>query len=297
MSYHALDVQDEADVPTPGISHGSIKDSDADRTDLHHAAAVRRLHRLISFAAGTVMCLFGYEQGVFGGIMVGQEFQHYFHEPSPSMIGLVTSVYELGCFGGALLALVVGEWLGRKRMLIAFSIIMASGIVVQTAAYSMSALVWGRIIAGIGNGANTATAPVWHVETSLQSAKGEAVVKEMVVNVVGFILANVITLGFSGMTTEGQWRLPLGIQLIFVVIILTMVPLLPESPRWLLSRGRVDEAKSILASLNEQDTEDEFLLIRQSVQTEQAAEASWSKLFQGGLANRRLLLGMLLQVW
>ncbi len=297
MSYHGLDVQDEADVPTPGISHGSIKDFDADRTDLHHAAAVRRVHRLISFAAGTVMCLFGYEQGVFGGIMVGQEFQRYFHAPSPSMIGLVTSVYDLGCFGGALLALFFGEWLGRKRMLIAFSIIMASGIIVQTAAGSMSALVWGRIIAGIGNGGNTATAPVWHVETSVQSAKGKAVVKEMVVNVVGFILANIITLLFSGMTTEGQWRLPLGIQLIFVVVILTMVPLLPESPRWLLSRGRDEEAELILASLSEQDSEADFVAIGQSVRVEQAAEAPWSQLFQGGLATRRLLLGMLLQVW
>ena len=243
------------------------------------------------------MCLFGYEQGVFGGIIVGHEFQEYFSEPSPSMTGFVTSIYDLGCFGGAVLALFVGEWLGRKRMLIIFTIIMTSGIIVQTAAHSMSGLVWGRIIAGIGNGGNTATAPVWHVETSVQSAKGTAVVKEMVVNVVGFILANVMTLMFSGLSTEAQWRFPLGIQLIFTVIILSMVPLLPESPRWLLSRGRDAEAKAILASLNEQDSEAEFVAIRQSVRIEQAAEASWLQLFQGGLATRRVLLGMLLQVW
>jgi len=111
------------------------------------------------------------------------------------------------------------------------------------------------------------------------------------------IFANIITLMFSGMTTEGQWRLPLGIQLIFVVVILTTVPLLPESPRWLLSRGRDAEAQVILASLSEQDSEVEFLAIRQSVRVEQAAEAPWSQVFQGGLATRRLLLGMLLQVW
>ena len=119
----------------------------------------------------------------------------------------------------------------------------------------------------------------------------------MVVNVVGFILADITTLAFSGMTTEGQWRLPLGLQLIFVVIILSMVPILPEAPKWLLSRGRDAEAKSVLASLEKQDSDVEYLTIRQSVRIEKAAEASWSQLFQGGQTTRRVLLGMLLQVW
>lgn len=76
------------------------------------------------------MCLFGYEQGVFGGIIVGKEFQEYLNNPSPSLTGFVTSIYDLGCFAGALAALLVGEWLGRKCMLIIFTIIMTIGIVV-----------------------------------------------------------------------------------------------------------------------------------------------------------------------
>ena len=51
---------------------------------------------------------------------------------------------------------------------------------VQTASGNMTTMVWGRLIAGVGNGGNTATAPVWHVETAHHSAKGSAVVKEMV---------------------------------------------------------------------------------------------------------------------
>lgn len=181
-------------------------------------------------------------------------------------------------------------------MLIIFTVIMGVGIIVQTAAHNMSYLVWGRLIAGIGNGGNTATAPVWHVETSHQSAKGKAVVKEMAVNVFGFVISNFITLAFSGVVTEAQWRFPLGIQLIFVAIILGMVPLLPESPRWLLARRRDEEAKQMLALLSEDDIEDEFEEIRSSVRTEQAAQASWAQLFRGGLASRRVLLGMMLQV-
>jgi len=181
-------------------------------------------------------------------------------------------------------------------MLIIFTIIMAAGIVVQTAAHSMSDLVWGRLIAGIGNGGNTATAPVWHVETSHQSAKGSAVVKEMAVNVLGFVISNIITLAFSGLMTEAQWRFPLGIQLIFCLIILVMVPLLPESPRWLLARRRDADAKHVLGLLNEHNANEEFEEIQGSVKAEQAAQTSWAQLLKGGTATRRVLLGMMLQV-
>ena len=296
MSYQPIDEDDDTRHLTSFDGGDSAKASRS-RYQPKFGLTAPRLHALISVAAGTVMCLFGYEQGVFGGIIVGQEFEEYFNHPSPSLIGFVTSVYDLGCFAGALLTLVVGEWLGRKRMLIIFTIIMTSGIMLQTGAHSMNHLLWGRFIAGIGNGGNTATAPVWHVETSHQDAKGKAVVKEMVVNVMGFVISNIITLGFSRITTESQWRFPLGIQLIFIVIILVLVPILPESPRWLLARGRDAEAKAVLASLSEHDVEGEFKGIRDSVRQEMAVQASWAQIFKGGPATRRLLLGMILQIW
>lgn len=96
--------------------------------------------------------------------------------------------------------------------------------------------------------------------------------------------------------TEAQWRFPLGIQLVFIVIILSMVPLLPESPRWLLARNRDAEAKHVLRLLNDNNVDEEFEQIRASVKTEQAAQASWVQLVRGGRATRRVLLGMMLQV-
>ncbi len=295
MSYTRIDEEDGLE-PAESVTPLQAKDPSI-APQAKYGFNTRRTHWLIFVAAGTVMCLFGYEQGVFGGIIVGHEFQEYFHHPSPSLTGFVTSVYDLGCFVGALFTLLVGEWLGRKRMLIVFTVIMTSGIFLQTVAHSMNHLIWGRFIAGIGNGGNTATAPVWHVETSHDHAKGQAVVREMVVNVLGFVLSNGITLGFSRLNTEAQWRFPLGIQLIFSAIILILVPCLPESPRWLLARGQDAEAKTVLARLSEENVEAEFTGIRDAVREEQAVQASWAQIFRGGLATRRLLLGMLLQIW
>ncbi|GAB1734582.1 hypothetical protein NU195Hw_Modified_627t1 [Hortaea werneckii] len=300
MSYKPIQDTEHLDS---GFHHENATLEQASNSEKHDYVEVKRrffkssraLHLAISVAAGTVMTLFGYEQGVFGGIIVGDDFLEYFHNPSPAMQGFVTSVYDLGCFAGAVIALFVGEKLGRKRMLLLFTVIMGAGILVQTACHNMTTMVWGRLIAGIGNGGNTATAPVWHVETSHASVKGKAVVQEMAVNVLGFVISNFVTLAFSGLSTEAQWRFPLGIQMIFVAIILTMVPLLPESPRWLLARKRDDEARRVLSLLNDHNIEDEFDEIRASVKAEQAAAGSWSQLLRGGLPARRVLLGMALQ--
>jgi hypothetical protein len=101
------------------------------------------------------------------------------------------------------------------------------------------------------------------------------------VNVLGFVISNFITLGCSGIKTEAQWRMPLGVQMIFVAIILV--------------HRREDEAKHVLSMLNDHDIHEEFEEIRTSIQAEQAAQVTWSQMFEGGLGTRRVLLGMVLQ--
>lgn len=302
MSYAPLSTSEEEKTT---LAHDAAREDE--RETLHDARPLsiaraphdltgHRLHLAISIAAGTVMCLFGYEQGVFGGIMVGADFLDYFHSPSPSLLGFVTSVYDLGCFAGAIFASLIGERLGRRWMLLVFTVIMSAGIAIQTGSTSMTMLVWGRFIAGVGNGGNTSTAPVWHVECSKAENKGRAVVGEMTVNVFGFVLSNVITLACSPLTSEAQWRFPLGVQLLFGAAILVMVWVLPESPRWLVARGRDAEARDVLARLSGDGAEDELKGIKESVRIEMASKARWRDVFSGGQASRRVLLGVLLQM-
>lgn len=114
-----------------------------------------------------------------------------------------------------------------------------------------------------------------------------------VADVVARVPYSVLVLG----TPLTNTSLVQGIQLIFCVIILTLVPILPESPRWLLARRREADAKHVLGMLNDDvDVEEEFEAIRSSVKAEQAAQTSWAQLLKGGLATRRVLLGMMLQV-
>jgi len=90
----------------------------------------------------------------------------------------------------------------------------------------------GRIVAGIGNGINTATAPISQTETSQVKWRGKLVVLEMILNIAGFSISNWTTYGFSFVGGPMSWRFPLAFQFVFIFILFRTVPWLPESPRY-----------------------------------------------------------------
>ena len=180
------------------------------------------------------MTLFGYDQGVFGGVIVTKDFLDTLNLGGKShtgLLGTVTALYDIGCFMGAIIALWLGEVLGRRKSVLVGTTIMTVGAILQISAYSVGQMIAGRIIAGIGNGINTSTAPVWQTETSQIKWRGKLVVIELICNIAGFSLSNWVTYGFSYLNGPISWRFPLAFQLIFMIILFSTVPWLPESPR------------------------------------------------------------------
>jgi MFS family permease len=109
--------------------------------------------------------------------------------------------------------------------------VMAIGAVLQIAAFGVPQMIVGRVIGGIGNGMNTATAPVWQTETSQVKWRGKLVVLEMILNIAGFSVSNWLTYGFSFLGGPVSWRFPLAFQFLFIFVLCGVVPFLPESPR------------------------------------------------------------------
>ena len=136
---------------------------------------------------------------------------------------------------------------------------MSVGAILQCTAYSVPHMIVGRIVAGIGNGMNTATAPPWQSETSQAAWRGKLIVIELIMNIAGFSLSNWVTFGFSFLGGGVSWRVPLALQFIFIFILYATVPWLPESPRWLVMKGRFDEAEQILADLEGTEKEDPYI--------------------------------------
>ena len=139
----------------------------------------------ITVACATDMTLFGYDQGVFGGVIVTKDFLDTLDlHGKTSLQGTITAIYDIGCFFGAIAAYFVGDWLGRKKTVLVGTTIMSVGALLQITTYSVGQIIAGRIIAGIGNGINTATAPPWQAETSKASWRGKLIVVELILNIV-----------------------------------------------------------------------------------------------------------------
>ncbi|KAI0391645.1 sugar transporter [Xylariaceae sp. FL0594] len=257
----------------------------------------------ITVACATDMSLFGYDQGVFSGVVITQDYLDVHGLNGPERINtlsIITSIYTIGCFLGALAAFTAGERLGRKKTIVVGTAVMSVGAVLQTSSFSVPHIIVARIVTGVGNGINTATAPVWQTETSNVHNRGKLVLLEMGMNIFGFMLSNWIN-GLSFVGGPIGWRLPLALQLVFCAILFVTVPWLPESPRWLIAHGRHDEASMILADLQDRSVEDAVIIAERqeiifSVEYERQHAVRWRDLLRGRAAAgtntvRRLLLG------
>lgn len=134
----------------------------------------------ISFAASTVLVFYGYDQGVFGNVIIGQNFSETFDYPSADLLGTMASLYTIGAFVGSLVTIWSGDILGRPRQLIVGSSIIAIGALIQSTSFSVAQMIVGRIVAGFGTGMNTATASIWQAETSKITYRGKLIIVQMV---------------------------------------------------------------------------------------------------------------------
>ncbi|KAL2817540.1 general substrate transporter [Aspergillus granulosus] len=247
--------------------------------------------------------LFGYDQGVLAGLASTPQFHESFNHPSSDLLGTIVAIYDIGCFVGALSMLFIGDWLGRRRSIVLGGILICVGALLQASSYTVAHMIVGRIVTGIGNGINTATVPVYQAEMSSSSRRGAAVMAELAFTIFGIPLSNWVDFAFVyGGTVHGsaQWRIPLALQAIFPVGTFLLIPLIPESPRWLAFRGRNEEVHQVVAQLEGNNASadsphvcEKAKLIIDSARHEAELKGSWLDLFRNDkLQNlRRIILG------
>ncbi|KAK2071547.1 hypothetical protein P8C59_005961 [Phyllachora maydis] len=242
------------------------------------------LNWAIGIIAGCDFLLFGYDQGVMGGILTMPIFMKTFPALNPNaegisseesahrstVQGIAVGAYNLGCFLGAGLTIFTSNRLGRKRMIMVGTAIMVVGATLQASASTLGHFTVGRIITGLGNGANTSTVPTWQSETSKSHQRGKLVMIEGALITCGVMMSYWVDLGLSFARGSIAWRFPLAFQIVFCLLILVAVPFLPESPRWLVLQGRDEEARQVLAALSDTDANDRevatsLLAIRETV--------------------------------
>ena len=117
--------------------------------------------------------------------------------------------------------------------------------------FSFAQFIISRIILGLGTGGVIATTSVWQSELSKASSRGSHVSAFGIFCGVGLLFALWIDFGTSYASSSFSWRFPLGFPMVLSAIGMSTIFMLPESPRWLMKKGRDDEAADIMNLLHQ----------------------------------------------
>ncbi|KAH8762362.1 general substrate transporter [Hyaloscypha finlandica] len=244
--------------------------------------------------------LFGYDQGVFGGLLSNNAFLGTFGNPNNTIQGQIVSTYDIGCILGAISSIFLGDKLGRRRSIISGCCLVIIGGTIQSASYHLPQMIIGRIVAGLGTGMNTTAIPMWQSETSKAKQRGKLIIIQLVLVLGGIVITNWMNFGFTyAPDSQVSWRFPLAFQDFFAILTIIFISFLPESPRWLVMKGRRDEARVIIARLlakpqDDQQVIDDLSVICDSVaRAEEHGNFGWREVFRNGKKQtlRRILLG------
>ncbi len=219
--------------------------------------------------------LFGFDTAVISGT-TGALSQVY--GLSSKSLGLTVSIAIWGTVVGAMLAGFPGERFGRRdslRGLAVFYLVSALGCAM---AWSWSSLVVFRFIGGLGIGGSSVLAPMYIAEISPAKWRGRLVGLFQFNVVFGILLAYfsnyLISLAHLG---AAEWRWDLGVAAFPAALFFVMLLTIPRSPRWLVKKGRVDEARTVLRMTGDENYEHDLQEIVESIDVEQKHAAE--KLF------------------
>jgi SP family galactose:H+ symporter-like MFS transporter len=233
--------------------------------------------------------MFGLDIGVISGAtqFIQKDFNITDHT-----VEWIVSAMMLGAAIGALGAAWMSSALGRKKSLIAGAVLFVLGSLLCAFAWSPTTLILARIVLGLAIGIATFTAPLYLAEVAPEKIRGSMISLYQLMITTGILVAFLSDLAFS---STGSWRWMLGIIAIPGVLFLFGVLFLPDSPRWLMMRGRKPDAIKVLKRLRGDDgiVKHEIADIEEQLKQPQLG---WHLFQQNKNFRRSVGLGVLLQL-
>ncbi|XP_057975874.1 probable polyol transporter 6 [Malania oleifera] len=214
-----------------------------------------------SVIGSMISIIFGYDTGVMSGAMI---FIKEDLKVNDTQIEVLAGILNLCALVGSLAAGRTSDYIGRRYTIALASSIFFLGAVLMGYAPNFAVLMTGRCTAGIGVGFALMIAPVYSAEISSPRSRGFLTsLPELCVSI-GILLGYVSNFFFSKLTLELGWRMMLGVAALPSLILALSILKMPESPRWLIMQGRLDEAKTILHHVtnNKEEAESRFLDIK-----------------------------------
>jgi len=239
----------------------------------------------ITITASLGGLLFGYDTAVISGTlsMVRSQF-----ELNAAMEGWYVSSALVGCIAGVSLAGWLSDKYGRKKVLLVAAALFTISAVGCAVISSFSALAIYRLVGGMGVGIASMLSPMYISEISPPAIRGKLVAMYQLAITFGilasylinawllnqsslhdFFISTNLTLIFK---TE-VWRGMLGMEAVPATLFFVMLMMVPESPRWLIIKGKIEKAKLILLKTSgERESETEIKEIYESLETEEKSK-------------------------
>merc|ERR1711939_597587 len=267
---------------------------------------------------------FGYDSGYINGVTGSERFIELIEGPRPadvaaadyalsgSHLSLITSILSAGTFFGAIIAGDVADIIGRKWTIIVGCLIYIVGVVLQVATNGLGLIVAGRLVAGLGVGFESAIVILYMSEICPKKVRGALVAGYQFCITIGLLLAACVNYGVKEYQNSAEYRVPIGLQFIFGVVLGGGLLFLPDSPRYYVKRGRVEKARKALSSVRGQPQDSEYVEaeLAEIIANEEYERSlipagswinGWANCFKGSLWQsksnlRRTILGTSLQM-
>jgi len=267
---------------------------------------------LVAFAAALGGLIFGFDIGGAGATFVMQGFREHFEWDCPvddtscvpkdqSQIdtdqGLINGLFGTGAAFGALFAPTIFNGYGRRLTLSIGAITFTVGAALQAGAVNMLMLCIPRLLSGFGIGMLSMCSPIYIAELAPEHRRGQLATLWQLAVTAGIVLVSILNIWLA--EWDEGWRVSYGGNIFFSVILLALLTIMPESPHYLVSKHRHEEAKKALLMVRFEDQiEWEIEQLEMEVTlAEERGEANWTEVFDNNNSKMgyRVFIGCALQ--
>ncbi|KAI8577889.1 hypothetical protein K450DRAFT_249780 [Umbelopsis ramanniana AG] len=256
--------------------------------------------------------------GTFFGALIAGDLADWFGRRTTIIAGCIVFIIGviLQTASAGLGLLVAGrdlaDWFGRRLTIILGCGVFIVGVILQTASAGLGLLVAGRLIAGFGVGFVSAIIVLYMSEIAPKAFRGAIVSGYQFCVTIGLMLAACVTYATETFTDSSSYRIPIALQMLWALILGVGLFFLPESPRFFVKKGKIDEARVALGRVRGQPSDSEYINAELSEIVANAEYerrvipntgyfGSWAACFSGSLfkANsnvRKVILGTSIQM-
>ncbi|KAL4734907.1 major facilitator superfamily domain-containing protein [Aspergillus similis] len=276
----------------------------------HNGLPWYRKHHLLRLNY-SLLCLFllyasdGYDGTLMSGLQALPRWQAFMKNPTGAWLGFVNAVQTLSAFVLYPIVAWCSDRYGRKTTLCINFLWLALAVGLQTAAINPTMFVFVRLFIGASASFTSGSAPILMAETAYPTHRGITTAIFMCGWHVGLFLAAWVTFGTRNAPDNWSWRIPSLLQCAIPVLALPSFLMAPETPRWLVSQERVEEAHAFLIKYHAGGDENSPLanFELQKIINSLALEAryrkssSWLDLLRGCGNRHRTFISVTLGLW